>query len=107
MKNHTKTISRRNLLQLAGGAAALGATALTVKADKNKAAEMRKVEERTKAALARHAAAFPEILTTSSEKFEGLERVRAAAASARREASRATSTSPTSSSTRGRAAPCR
>ena len=51
------------------------------KADKNKAAEMRKVEERTKAALARHAAAFPEILTTSSEKFEGLERVRAAAAS--------------------------
>ena len=51
------------------------------KADKNKAAEMRKVEERTKAALARHVAAFPEILTTSSEKFEGLERVRAAAAS--------------------------
>ncbi len=37
MKNHTKTISRRNLLQLAGGAAALGATALVVKADKNKA----------------------------------------------------------------------
>ena len=37
MKNHTKSISRRNLLQLAGSAAALGATALTAKAAKNKA----------------------------------------------------------------------
>ena len=37
MKKHNSSISRRNLLQLAGGAAALSATALTAKADKNKA----------------------------------------------------------------------
>ena len=36
MKKHNNSISRRNLLQLAGGAAALGTTALTAKADKNK-----------------------------------------------------------------------
>ena len=37
MKNQSNPISRRNLLQLAGGAAALGATTITAKAAKKKA----------------------------------------------------------------------
>lgn len=50
------------------------------KADKPKAGAFAKVCEATRAELVRHPAAFPEILTTSAEKREGLERLRAAVA---------------------------
>ena len=55
--------------------------AVLTKTDKPKAQELEKVKTSLPAELGRHAAAFPEILTTSAEKHEGLERVRAAVAS--------------------------
>jgi GTP-binding protein len=50
------------------------------KADKPKASERGRAVEATAEALKRHAAAFPEILLTSSETGEGLPALRAAAA---------------------------
>ena len=54
--------------------------AVLTKADKPKAPALEKVAEALKTDLARHPAAYPEILTTSSQKNEGLGRVRAAVA---------------------------
>ncbi|MDF2235505.1 ribosome biogenesis GTP-binding protein YihA/YsxC [Albimonas sp. CAU 1670] len=54
--------------------------AVLTKADKPGAGALDKVAEKLKADLARHPAAYPEILTTSSQKHLGLERVRAAVA---------------------------
>ncbi|TRD22190.1 ribosome biogenesis GTP-binding protein YihA/YsxC [Palleronia caenipelagi] len=51
-------------------------TVLT-KADKVKASDRAKVLEKTRATLAKHPAAFPEIVVTSSEKGHGLEDLRA------------------------------
>lgn len=50
------------------------------KADKLKVGALARVLEGVKADLARHPAAYPEILTTSAEKGEGLERLRASVA---------------------------
>ncbi|MEO1291807.1 MAG: ribosome biogenesis GTP-binding protein YihA/YsxC [Pseudomonadota bacterium] len=50
------------------------------KADKPRAAELAKAIEQTQEALQRHPTAFPEILVTSSETGQGVERVRAAVA---------------------------
>ncbi|MEM1313396.1 MAG: ribosome biogenesis GTP-binding protein YihA/YsxC [Pseudomonadota bacterium] len=50
------------------------------KADKLKGGALARVLEAVKTDLAKHPAAYPEILTTSAEKGEGLERLRAAAA---------------------------
>lgn len=47
------------------------------KADKVKAADRDKVLAQVRAALARHPAAYPEIVLTSSEKGEGIETLRA------------------------------
>jgi len=47
------------------------------KADKVKAAELQEVQEKTARILARHPAAFPELVTTSSRKSRGLEDLRA------------------------------
>ncbi|MCP5073272.1 MAG: YihA family ribosome biogenesis GTP-binding protein [Rhodobacteraceae bacterium] len=47
------------------------------KCDKLKAAELDKVTERTMEAIARHPAAYPELVQTSSEKGVGLEMLRA------------------------------
>ncbi len=55
--------------------------AVLTKTDKPKVQELATVTKALKADLARHPAAFPEILTTSADKNEGLERVRAAVAS--------------------------
>ncbi len=55
--------------------------AVLTKSDKPKAEALEAVKTALKADLARHAAAFPEILTTSAEKHRGLHRVRAAVAS--------------------------
>jgi len=54
-------------------------TVLT-KADKLKAGELAATLEAVKADLARHPAAYPEIIVTSSEKGDGLELLRAAVA---------------------------
>ena len=48
------------------------------KADQVKAAELAERIEETKAALAKHPAAFPEVLTTSSRSGEGMPQLRAA-----------------------------
>ncbi|MEM6441006.1 MAG: ribosome biogenesis GTP-binding protein YihA/YsxC [Pseudomonadota bacterium] len=50
------------------------------KADKLKGGALGRVLEGVKADLSRHPAAYPEILTTSAEKGQGLERLRAAVA---------------------------
>jgi GTP-binding protein len=50
------------------------------KADKPRAGALAKVCEAMRADLARHPAAYPAILTTSAEKRQGLERLRAAVA---------------------------
>lgn len=57
--------------------AAVSYQVVLTKADKPSAKELAEVVARTTAAIARRAAAHPEILTTSSEKGEGLERLRA------------------------------
>jgi GTP-binding protein len=54
-------------------------TVLT-KADKPKAGELGRTLEAVKAELARHPAAYPEIIVTSSEKGDGLELLRATVA---------------------------
>lgn len=51
--------------------------AVLTKTDKVSKAELAKSLEITRASLARHPAAFPEIILTSSEKSEGLETLRA------------------------------
>ncbi|HKK35139.1 MAG TPA: ribosome biogenesis GTP-binding protein YihA/YsxC [Paracoccaceae bacterium] len=61
--------------------AAVSFQAVLTKADKPKAADRDRAVEATVAALARHPAAFPEILLTSAETGEGLPALRAAAAS--------------------------
>ena len=50
--------------------------AVLTKADKVSAAEMAESLARTRAALARHPAAFPEIVVTSSERGDGIETLR-------------------------------
>ncbi len=51
--------------------------AVLTKADKVSKAELAKSLEITRASLAKHPAAFPEIVLTSSEKSEGIEKLRA------------------------------
>jgi GTP-binding protein len=51
------------------------------KADKVKEADRERSIEATRKALARHPAAFPEIIMTSSEKGDGIETLRAVIAS--------------------------
>ena len=51
--------------------------AVLTKVDKISKAEREKVIEQVKGALAKHPAAFPEIVVTSSEKGEGIETLRA------------------------------
>ncbi len=57
--------------------AAVAFQAVLTKTDKPKAAELETVIAQTKAVLARHPAAFPEIVATSSEKGHGLDTLRA------------------------------
>ncbi|ARC90004.1 ribosome biogenesis GTP-binding protein YihA/YsxC [Rhodovulum sp. MB263] len=64
------------IMKLLDGAAVTFQTVLT-KADKVKAAERDKVLTQVRAALARHPAAFPEIVLTSSEKGDGIATLRA------------------------------
>ncbi|MGM0584369.1 MAG: ribosome biogenesis GTP-binding protein YihA/YsxC [Pseudomonadota bacterium] len=61
--------------------AAVPFQAVLTKADKPKAAALAKACEALAEELGRHPAAFPEILTTSADKGQGLERLRAAVAS--------------------------
>jgi len=56
---------------------AVGFQCVLTKTDKPKKGELAQVIEATKAELARHPTAYPEILTTSSETGEGLGRLRA------------------------------
>ncbi len=60
--------------------AAVSFQCVLTKADKPKAGELAKVMEQVKAALSRHAAVFPEIVTTSSESGAGIPSLRAAIA---------------------------
>ncbi|RAP39747.1 YihA family ribosome biogenesis GTP-binding protein [Rhodovulum viride] len=64
------------IMKLLDGAAVTFQTVLT-KADKVKAADREKVLAQVRGALARHPAAFPEILLTSSEKGDGIATLRA------------------------------
>ncbi|WP_414896816.1 ribosome biogenesis GTP-binding protein YihA/YsxC [Rhodovulum sp. YEN HP10] len=64
------------IMKLLDRAAVTFQTVLT-KADKVKAAERDKVLTQVRAALARHPAAFPEIVLTSSEKGDGIATLRA------------------------------
>ena len=57
--------------------AAVPFQAVLTKADKVKAADRDRTLESTRAALARHPAAFPEIVVTSSEKGNGIDTLRA------------------------------
>ncbi len=59
---------------------AVGFQCVLTKTDKPKAGELARVLEATRAELAKHPTAYPEILTTSSEKGEGLQRLHAAVA---------------------------
>lgn len=58
--------------------AAVSFQAVLTKADKPKASHLAKVTESLHSDLAKHPAAFPEVLTTSAEKGEGLAALRAA-----------------------------
>ena len=60
--------------------AAVSYQVVLTKADKIGAGEQAKVLEATHAALLKHPAAFPVVLTTSAEKKDGLEELRAAIA---------------------------
>lgn len=64
------------IMQLLDRSAVTFQTVLT-KADKVSRAERAAIVEQVKAALARHPAAYPELVVTSSEKGEGLETLRA------------------------------
>ena len=59
-------------------AAAVGYRLVLTKADKVKATELAEVEARTAEEARRHPAAFPEIITTSSETGLGMEKLREA-----------------------------
>ncbi len=59
---------------------AVGFQCVLTKTDKPKAGELAKVIAAAQTELGKHPTAFPEILTTSSEKGEGLPRLRAAIA---------------------------
>jgi GTP-binding protein len=59
---------------------AVGFQCVLTKTDKPGKGELAKVVEATRAELAKHPTAFPEILTTSSEKGDGLDRLRASVA---------------------------
>lgn len=58
--------------------AAVSFQVVLTKADKPKAAQLARVIEHLHADLAKHPAAFPEVLTTSAEKGDGLAALRAA-----------------------------
>ncbi|ANB32780.1 GTP-binding protein [Rhodovulum sulfidophilum] len=64
------------IMKLLDGAAVTFQTVLT-KADKVKVAERDKVLDQVRASLARHPAAFPEIILSSSEKGDGIPTLRA------------------------------
>ncbi|MCE8472479.1 ribosome biogenesis GTP-binding protein YihA/YsxC, partial [Rhodovulum sulfidophilum] len=64
------------IMKLLDGAAVTFQTVLT-KADKVKVAERDKVLDQVRASLARHPAAFPEIILSSSEKGDGIATLRA------------------------------
>ena len=57
--------------------AAVTFQAVLTKADKVKAADRDKVLDQTRTALAKHPAAYPELLVTSSEKGDGIDTLRA------------------------------
>jgi len=57
--------------------AAVPFQAVMTKADKVKKTELDKVLTQVRGALARHPAAFPELVVTSSEKGEGIATLRA------------------------------
>ena len=63
------------IMQLLNSSAVTFQVILT-KADKVKQADREKILAQTRAALAKHPAAYPEILVTSSEKGEGIENLR-------------------------------
>ncbi|EBA05162.1 GTP-binding protein [Rhodobacteraceae bacterium HTCC2150] len=63
------------IMQLLNSSAVTFQVILT-KADKVKEADREKILAQTRAALAKHPAAYPEILVTSSEKGEGIENLR-------------------------------
>lgn len=67
------------ILRLLDGAAVSYQVVLT-KADKISASDLAAVEKKTLQSLAKHPAAFPDIITTSSEKASGLDDLRAAIA---------------------------
>ena len=58
--------------------AAVSFQVVLTKADKPKATQLARVVESLQTDLAKHPAAFPEVLTTSAEKGDGLENLRAA-----------------------------
>jgi len=69
----------RKVMELLDQAAVVYQIVLT-KADKEKAGALARIEQTAAAEIARHGAAYPEILATSAAKKQGLEQVRAAVA---------------------------
>ncbi len=70
-----KAVDEEIMVQL--GRSALTFQCVLTKVDKILKSEREAVIEQVKAALAKHAAAYPEIVVTSSEKSEGIETLRA------------------------------
>lgn len=68
------------ILNLLDGAAVSYQVVLT-KADKISASDLASVQKKTAAAISKHPAAFPGLITTSSEKGDGLDQLRAVIAS--------------------------
>ena len=61
--------------------AAVSYQVVLTKADKPKASELAAIQEKVASALAKHPAAYPQVLTTSARMGGGIEELRAAAAS--------------------------
>ena len=69
----------RKVMELLDQAAVVYQVVLT-KVDKEKAGALARIEQMAAAEIARHGAAYPEILATSAAKKSGLEELRAAVA---------------------------
>ncbi len=76
----------RKVMELLDQAAVVYQIVLT-KVDKEKAGALARIEQTAAGEIARHGAAYPEILATSAAKKQGLEEVRAAVAALAEEAS--------------------
>jgi len=74
-RHGVKSVDEEILAQL--DTTAVTFQAVLTKADKVKAHDREKVLEQVRAALSKHAAAFPEIVLTSSEKGDGIDTLRA------------------------------